>query len=249
MENITQLLARFETVTLKEMENVKLMDRIDTKYILTMKEFERIIREMQDQYRVMVVGDNSICRYQTLYYDTPRMDLYTQHHNRKLNRYKIRHRTYVESDLGFLEVKFKNNKGRTIKKRISKQETPLCWDEDSELFLKKHLPFSPGTLSPVMWVNYNRSTLVNKTTAERLTFDLQLEFVKDGLSKKLENLVIAELKQDKQKASPFKAMMKKYHIREGSISKYCMGIAYTMSGIKKNNFKNTLRSITFKNQC
>ena len=37
--------------------------------------------------------------------------------------------------------------------------------------------------------------------------------------------------------------MKKFHIREGSISKYCLGIALTCSGVKKNNFKEKLHTI------
>ena len=40
------------------------------------------------------------------------------HQNKKLNRYKIRQREYLISDISFFEIKFKSNKGRTIKKRI-----------------------------------------------------------------------------------------------------------------------------------
>jgi len=249
VSGIVQILKQFEPISLKDMESVKLMNRIDTKYIFTLKEFESIVGEIQDQYRILEISGNRLCRYETLYYDTSQFDLYTEHHNRKLNRYKIRHRTYVESDLGFLEVKFKNNKGRTIKTRISKNEIPYAWESESETFLKKSLPFDPQTLSPVMWVNYNRYTLVNKTSAERLTLDLDLEFVKDKVTEKLNRLVIAELKQEKRKASPFRVIMKKHHIREGSISKYCMGIALTCATVKKNNFKSKLKTIKQKNLC
>ena len=67
------------------------------------------------------------------------------------------------------------------------------------------------------------------------------------MSQKLDRLVIAEVKQEKRKASPFMSVMKKYHIREGSISKYCMGIAFTCDEVKKNNFKNKLLTIKLKN--
>ncbi|MGZ4036671.1 MAG: polyphosphate polymerase domain-containing protein, partial [Bacteroidia bacterium] len=180
------------------------------------------------------------------YYDTPAFDLYTEHHNGKLNRYKIRHRTYVESDLGFLEVKFKNNKGRTIKERIRKIDVPYIWEGESEFFLHKQLPFEPQTLLPVIWVNYGRHTLVNKNGGERLTIDVDLEFVRGGISKNLNAIVIAEVKQEKRKASPFIDVMKKYHIREGSISKYCMGIALTCDTVKKNNFKSKLLTLKHK---
>lgn len=228
------------------MDGVKLMNRTDTKYVFSMSQFEAVMNEVMNDYKVLEVEGKRLSRYRTLYYDTPRFDLYNEHHNGKLNRYKIRHRTYVESDLGFLEVKFKNNKGRTIKERIRKKDVPYIWEGESELFLHEKLPFEPSLLQPVIWVNYNRHTLVNKTGAERVTIDLDLEFVKDPVTCSLNTLVIAEVKQEKRSASPFIRAMKKYHIREGSISKYCMGIALTCEGVKKNNFKSKLLTLKHK---
>lgn len=239
------ILQRFDPISLDEMDRVKLMNRTDTKFLFTEQQFIRVLEDVLEHYRVLEVNGTRASRYKTLYYDTPQLDLYTDHHKGKLNRYKVRHRTYVETDVGFLEVKFKNNKGRTIKDRICESEVPQSWHGDTEAFLRKVQPFDPHTLQPVLWVNYTRQTLVHKTDAERLTLDTDLEFVKDGVTKKLEGLVIAEVKQDKRKSSYFIKMMKKYHIREGSISKYCMGIALTCSQVKKNNFKNKL--ITLNN--
>ena len=231
------ILNKFESITLKEMDTVKLMDRTDTKFTFNRSQFDAVLGDILKEYRVLEIDGKRISRYKTLYYDTVKYNLYTRHHNGELNRYKIRHRSYVESNIGFLEVKFKNNKGRTIKNRIKKIGVPMEWEGDTEAFLIKMLPFEPSTLIPVIWVNYSRLTLVNRTSAERLTIDLDLEFVKDKTTKNLNSLVIAEVKQEKRKASPFLKIMRKYHIREGSISKYCLGIALTCDDVKKNNFK------------
>ncbi|MCE3225910.1 MAG: hypothetical protein K0S32_461 [Bacteroidetes bacterium] len=249
MESPWKILQQFEPITLKEMDGVKLMNRTDTKFVFSISSFEQIMSEVREHYKVLEIEGNRLCRYETLYYDTHNYDLYYQHHKGKLNRYKIRHRTYVESHTGFLEVKFKNNKGRTIKTRISKADVPYTWEEESELFLSKTLPFKPQILEPVLWINYNRYTLVNKSGAERVTIDLGLEFIKDENKQTFDRLVIAEVKQDKRKASPFMTVMKKHHIREGSISKYCMGIAVTCNGVKRNNFKSKLSTIKHKNLC
>lgn len=245
----TEILKEFLPITLKEMDSVKLMNRTDTKFIFTINQFETIMNEVKDSYRILEIEGKRLCRYETLYYDTSTFDLYNEHHSGKLNRYKIRHRTYVDSNTGFLEVKFKNNKGRTIKTRISQRDVPFAWEGDSEIFLNKTLPFKPEILEPVLWINYNRYTFVNKNGAERLTIDLNLEFVKDSHTQKLDKLVIAEVKQEKRKHSVFMTAMKKYHIREGSISKYCMGVALTCTGIKRNNFKSKLHTIKQKNIC
>lgn len=243
MRDRLEILSKFEPITLDEMEGVKLMNRTDTKFVFRLEDWEKAMEEVSDYYRVLEVKGKRLCKYKTLYYDTAGLQLYGAHHNGKLNRYKVRHRTYVESEIGFLEVKFKNNKGRTQKKRVSTPEPLPRWEGENESFLIKTQPYDPGTLMPVMWVNYSRCTLVSKTDPERLTIDLDLEFVIDDHIKQMTGLVIAEVKQDKRKSSVFLNVMKKYHIREGSISKYCMGIALMRDDVKKNNFKRKLISI------
>ena len=90
-------------------------------------------------YKCVEIENKRVSQYQTLYYDTKDMKLYNEHHNGHLNRYKIRHRTYVDSNLSFLEVKFKNNKGR--KNNMSNNQ-PLksklngCFESATSFFIK-----------------------------------------------------------------------------------------------------------------
>jgi VTC domain len=241
--SLESVINKFEPISLADMDSVKLMDRTDTKFTFNLAQLPQILEDVLLNYRVLEVDGKRISRYKTLYFDTKELDLYTKHHNGQSNRYKIRHRTYVESNLGFLEVKFKNNKGRTIKNRIKNLEVPENWQGKNQVFLNNMLPFEPSVLIPAVWVNYSRLTLVNKTSAERLTIDLDLEFERDTEKVNLSKLVIAEVKQEKRKSSPILTILKKYHIREGSISKYCMAIAMTSDSVKKNNFKEKLLNV------
>ena len=243
MKNTNSILQSYDSITLREMDKVKLMDRMDTKFTFSFDNLALILQKVKPFYKVLNINETLISRYQTLYYDNADLYLYNRHHAGQLNRYKVRHRTYVESNLGFLEVKFKNNKGRTLKQRINKMEAQNTWDGDSEEFLKLKTPFDPKTLVPILWINYNRLTLVNKINAERLTIDLNLEFKKDGKDQVFHNLVIAEVKQEGKYPSPFLQIMKEMHIREGSISKYCMGVALSIPNVKFNNFKSTLLTL------
>ena len=240
---VADKLNQFNPITLQEMDGVKLMDRTDTKFTFNINMLPVILGEAKEYYRILEVEGNRISRYKTLYFDTEDFDLYNEHHSGKLNRYKIRHRTYVESNIGFLEVKFKNNKGRTLKTRIKEIEVPELHTGKAFDFLKKTLPFDPLILLPKIWINYSRITLVNKTSAERLTLDLNLEFEKDGKTELLNQLVIAEVKQDSKIGSPFIDIMREKHIRQGSISKYCFGVASSYNEVKKNNFKQKLSNV------
>lgn len=78
---------------------------------------------------------------------------------------------------------------------------------------------------------------------ERLTLDINLQFKNDFYEKKLSNVVIAEVKQEKLSPSPFIKLMKKSGVRPGSISKYCFGVVFLYEQIKKNNFKPNLNII------
>jgi hypothetical protein len=240
---IPNILNSFQPITLEEMDGVKLMDRTDTKYTFHISKLEQVLALIIDNYKVLEINKKRTAEYKTLYYDTSGLELYYKHHSGKLNRYKVRHRTYVDSNLGYLEVKFKNNKGRTLKERIKKKDVLFEWPKDAEQFLSKKTPYLPSTLLPNLWVNYSRITLVNRVSKERLTIDLDLEFKKGDVLKQLPQMVIAEVKQERSQSSSFIDVMKKLYIREGSISKYCMAVAYTDPSVKVNQFKPKLLSI------
>lgn len=243
MNKSEEILRKFDPITLEQMDSVKLMDRTDTKFIFAYHQLEDILNIAKQHYYMLEVEGKRASRYKTLYYDTKDLKLYHRHHAGGLNRYKIRHRTYVESNVGYLEVKFKSNKERTIKDRIKFRETPTQWDDQTKTFLESKTPFASEILVPVLWVNYSRITLVSKSSKERLTIDLDLEFERSGERRDFSSLVIAEVKQEKRSASPFLQIMKSFTIRTGSVSKYCLGIATMYPGVKKNNFKEKIHLI------
>jgi hypothetical protein len=243
MEKILDILNTFEPITLKEMDNVKLMDRTDTKYVFRHDNLPDFLEQIKNDYRVLDVNGHRISRYESLYFDTKDFDLYLCHHRGKPGRYKVRCRKYVESELHFFEVKYKNNKGRTIKDRVKQKKIDGLIVDSAEDLLKEKTPLQAAHLEPKLWVNYSRITLVNRNSPERVTIDLDLTFKNNETDKTIHNLVIAEVKQDKALVSSFIKLMKRYHVREGSMSKYCYGVISLFNKIKYNNFKPKLITI------
>jgi hypothetical protein len=235
---ILQKVTQFEPISLAEMESVKLMNRTDAKFLIPLKTLPAILEDLRPHYRLLEVNGHRLADYETLYFDTESLQLYHEHQSGRLNRYKIRQRNYVQSNLIFTEVKFKNNKGRTIKTRVRQQQLPGNELEENVLgFLMQKTPFDPADLQPVLWVDYTRLTLVSRTTSERLTLDLNLTFRNDHLQKSYEKVVVAEVKQESLKHSFFLDLMKQYKLREGAISKYCLGIMSLYKSVKHNRFK------------
>jgi hypothetical protein len=240
MSDLNDILNNFAPITLKEMDGVKLMDRTDTKYVFKLDNLQGFLDEIMNDYKILDVNGNRISRYESLYFDTLNFDLYHSHHRGKPNRYKIRCRKYVESELNFFEVKFKNNKGRTIKDRVKQKAIDGFIKDNAEVLLNEKTPLLAVHLEAKLWVNYSRITLVNKNSPERVTIDINLHFKNSEHDKTIDNLVIAEVKQDKIVSSAFIRLMKRHHIREGSISKYCFGVISLYEKIKHNNFKPNL---------
>lgn len=237
MAEFTEILNSFQPISLEQMDNVKLMDRTDTKYVFHNRLLPEILQALQHDYKVLDINGNRVSRYESLYYDTPDFELYHKHQRGKLNRYKIRFRKYVESNLHFFEVKFKNKKGRTIKTRVKQPKIENTIHTKAQDLLTTQTPFEAHTLEPKLWVNYSRITLVNNNSPERVTIDVNLQFATENQLKEIANIVIAEVKQDKASSSAFINLMKEKHIREGSISKYCYGVIHLFNHIKHNNFK------------
>ena len=247
-KTLNQLLAEFAPITLEEMESVKLMNRVDTKFVTSLSKLASILELAKEDYYAQEIEGVRINKYDTLYYDTPELTMYTQHHDRRMVRQKVRIRTYVESDgLTFLEIKNKNNKGKTKKKRIvvSDQQVILNPTEEVTEFMNKRCWYDWPHLLPELRTAFSRITLVNKGKTERLTIDLHLLWsnLQTGQDKTFENMVIIELKRDGNSPSPMLGIMNKLRIKPLKISKYCVGTALTNPNVKRNRFKLKIHKI------
>ena len=223
MDQLTAILKTFEPISLKEMDRVKLLNRVDTKYVFDIATLIKVLPEISNHYYVLEIDGKRTNSYQTLYYDTKDLDSYTQHQNGKLNRTKIRFRKYIESNLNYLEIKFKNNKERTIKKRIKIADIETTLSSISSAFIKENSVLEAETLIASLWNSFTRITLTHKTINERLTIDLNLAFKNNSTQeeKSIPHIVIAELKQGKANVgSDFVKIIKKQHVRPMGMSKY-----------------------------
>ena len=256
--NISSLISKFAPISLDEMESVKLMNRIDTKYAVPMSMLPTILKATQKNYYAQEIDGKRIATYDTLYYDTDTLDMYIRHHDRQLVRQKIRIRQYVESNLTFLEIKRKNNKGRTKKKRMAipgfdiKAETlghTKREDWNVEDFIAAKSRYHWEDLSPRLSTRFHRITLVNKAKTERLTIDMDLVWknVVTGEEKTFPELVVIELKRDGRAATGNEVQVtdifRDLRISPFKISKYCIGTALTTPNLKKNRFKEKIRKI------
>jgi hypothetical protein len=242
LPELNSLMKGFEVTRLEDMPQIAFNERIDIKYFFSLKLLPWLISEIDSFYRILKVEDTLIQPYNTVYYDTPSLKLYLDHHNGKLNRFKLRKRLYIANNISFAEIKFKSNKGVTFKKRISSDKNLEILTEEDRMFFSKNSHIPPEELFAQATNHFKRITLVSKSEKERITMDFNLILERHGMEVNLGNMVIAEIK--KQRTEPATLIELKMHelgIKSSSFSKYSTAIAMLEDHAKNNNFKIKIR--------
>lgn len=223
-----------------------LLDRFDTKYLLAAPRVPVILEAAGESYGVVTYGGRSISRYRTSYYDTQDFVFYRDHWIGRLPRVKVRVRRYLDSDLSFLEVKWKTPRGRTFKIRerfYDDWTDAVCRLQNSpqaECF--RSIPWEQ--LLEVVTIDYDRITLLSPDSKERVTIDLALQ-CRNGQSEiAYSDMAIVEVKQERLSRAGITDLLRRERIRERSFSKYCLCVAMLYPNhVKTHNFRQLIANI------
>ena len=243
-----------EPIGLDDMKAVRLMNRVDQKYMASADQLEELLSRIADAYYVQHIEGNPLAPYRTLYFDTADLRMYTMHHNQKLNRQKLRVRTYRATDTTFFEIKNKDNKKKTRKVRIPvdvsmfdrvlevpevaqfvNDNTPYCTSVHSSLITDHS-----SLLHECLENRFERITLVDKGMSERITIDQGITFHNraTGVDADISKLLVIEVKHEVgAPMSDIERALHEMHILPRRMSKYCIGTALTDPAAKKNRFK------------
>ena len=238
------LLDDFQTLSLDELDKVRLLDRQDTKFVFNQNQLPLILEKIQPFYRILEIKNSSVFRYDNTYFDTDNFLFYNQHHNENRKRFKVRLRKYSSKSKPFFEIKIKSNKDRTVKKRLLVDEMSNHLGKQERNLVSKIINLQSNQLNSMLNMQFYRITLADKGLNERLTIDTNLS-VLNGTSNKIFNqLAISEIKQEKYNPkSNFIQILRKLKIQEMRFSKYCMGMLHINKRIKYNRFKPKLLQI------
>ena len=234
----------FNSISLKDLDKVQLLNRKDTKFVFNQDSLLLFLDKLKPFYQVLEINGLRTFSYENTYFDTDEFLFYIQHHNESRKRFKVRHRKYCETNDQYFEIKIKDNKNRTIKKRLRINEMNGCLGAEERHLVSEIIGLSPEQLAPKLDIQFSRITLADNSFNERLTIDTNLS-VKNGISSKIfDQLVISEIKQKKYNPkSDFIQILRDLKIPEMRFSKYCMGMLHVHKEIKYNRFKPKLLRI------
>lgn len=233
----------FEIATPALVEGRSLQQRIDRKYLLAADHLEPLLARLCLGYCLLRAGERGWARYESIYLDTPRRDLYHAHRCGRRPRYKIRIRHHIDRQLTFLEIKSKGNSGRTVKRRFALPYGQNHLGAAERQFIENHAPVDAVRLMPCITISFMRLTLVGRSLNERVTFDRDLTFADGPCEERFSRVVIAEVKQAQcSNHLGAVAALRSLHAREAAFSKYCVG-TILVAPVAGNIFKPTLRAV------
>lgn len=247
VDEIEQLARQLPPITLKEMSSIRLMNRTDQKYLTNFDTLKKLLQLVQGSYYSQEIGGLRVSPYATTYWDDAAShQMFRQHETGRKPRQKVRVRTYVNSNITFLEIKKKDNHGKTAKTRVEVPSLDAVMRKGAGGdFLKQQTGLLLSQLAPAVANRFNRITLVNLNKTERLTIDFDISFYNYQTEQRaaMNNIVVIELKRDGRCFSPILPLLRQLRIKPAGFSKYCVGASVTDPHLRINRFKKRLIKI------
>jgi VTC domain len=249
--NTETALARFAPITLEQLNaKAAMLERLDNKYIVNADVFAEFLVRSTEIFDVLELAGKRRFRYDTLYFDTAELACFHDHQRGRRKRCKIRIRDYCDTHQAYLEVKLKDKRGSTVKKRMKcKDGNHAMLDEAQKCFIgfsyrelydePLHMQFAPA-----LNMSYQRMTLVARAGGERLTIDNGLSFWTDNNHSVIsDNQFVIETKSRNGNGLADQVLRGLHQHPLNRCSKYCIGLALTVPDLTHNAFKPTIRKL------
>lgn len=260
---LAEVAARTAPVGLAEINaEAALMHRVDQKYLVTAATFRQLMdlaaQRLGDGLQVLDIDRQRVMGYESVYYDSPDLLGFRAHVQGRRRRYKVRSRSYVETGVSFVEVKYKTPAQTTHKVRTVYPDAPEPGRESLTSLPDHGVAFAgrviadaydlplPDRMEPVLRTTNRRATFLvgehGSRGAGRMTVDVALEFDDgDSRSRLRPDMLLIETKSS---GSPLVVdhLLRTLGERPVAMSKYCVGLSLLRDGVAGNRWRRLARS-------
>jgi len=234
-------LSDWRGLTLAQLEEADaLQTRMDRKYIVDELTLAAALATLTTG-SVLEVGGTREQSYSSTYFDTPQLTSYRAAAHRRPRRFKVRTRSYLDTNEHAIELKLRSARGATVKHREWLGETVTgILGEEARRFLTS-FPDVAGEVAelvPSLTTTYRRTTLVMPNG--RVTIDADVRATLGSASVSFAPALIVETKSLHHAGEADRALWA-LGVRPSSVSKYCTSLAALNPDLPSNQWARTLR--------
>lgn len=245
------LVAPFRPIGLDALNaKASMLERLDNKYVVTSGTLAEALPALTQGFDVLEIDGQRAFTYDTCYFDDAERRSYFDHHQGRRRRMKVRMRRYCDAGLCFVEVKLKDRRGVTVKRRLRCPNESFGRLDDAALAHVERSyrelyggPFE-RPLEPVLSMRYRRVTLVARAGGERLTIDSAIRFAGAAGEYGIDDgTFIVETKSANGNGAADAVLRRLHQHPTNGCSKYCVGMSVTGAVSRYNRFRPALRKL------
>lgn len=251
IDHTARLFGEFAPISLAALNaKAAMLERLDNKYVIREAVLRAALAELARHFDVLEIDGRRAFTYDTCYFDDDALHSYYDHHQGRRRRCKVRVRRYNDAQLCFVEVKLKDKRGITIKKRLDYTvdkygmlDEAACAHVDR---CHRNLYGEPFryALAPVIEMRYQRVTLVAREGGERMTIDSRLLFRRGERSCMTPpDVFVVETKSANGNGIADRILRALHQHPTARCSKYCVGMAALEAVERHNKFLPALRKL------
>lgn len=239
----TCMLDALPAVSLPELQaEAAFLTRADRKYLLPANSLAGLLAGLDDSVRALEIGGRREFLYTSPYFDDDAMTAFFRASRGRPDRFKIRTRLYNDTGDCHLEVKVRDRRGRTVKRRIAHDPvllTDLSRDERSWLRDVPEVAPCAELLRHCLTTRYVRFTLVLPGGEGRVTVDQNVIFaLPTGVGVSVGSLAIVETKGPGRPSVVDRALWR-HGYRPLPLSKFALGLSLLRPKLPANRWHRT----------
>lgn len=237
------LVQRFPAVGIESMDNVSSLEqRFDRKYIVSEEEAQFFFGMLPGSLAALEISGKRAFAYESWYFDTADLESFRATAYRRRRRWKVRTRTYLDAQKSLVEVKLRDHRGRSLKRRLPESFSlaPSLSDEGTKFV--NNIVGRDGlaeTLRATLKTSYDRVSLVDMENGVRLTADLGVKCETVGGKEVSINGVVIETKSPHSSGLIDRVLWRCGH-RPVRLSKYGTGLAAIHDELSRSKWHRTI---------
>jgi hypothetical protein len=225
-------------------DRADLQTRRDRKYLVDASVVGCILDVLAGSAAALEIDGLRRFRYESVYFDTPTLASYHASARSRRRRFKVRTRAYLDTGACTLEVKTRDARGRTVKRRLGyaiDDRRRLTTDGLDFVAAVAEVGASAHELAPMLTVSYRRTTLLLPSSATRITIDTDLACTAAEVNTvAVPDITLVEIKTSGT-TTAIDRLLWAWGRRPITISKYCTGLAALHPELPANKWNRVLR--------